>query len=123
MKRVLWNPLAALSAGLFLRLYFVLKFPAASDDTVLYEQISTNWLKHHAYAVTVGGQMMPVDVRMPGYPAFLAIVYALTRRTGVSARFSVLLGQLSADLATCLGIAGLATTPLLMLNARARPQR
>ena len=123
MKRVLSNPLAALSAGLCLRLYFVLKFPAASDDTVLYEQIATNWLKHHAYAVTVGGQMMPVDVRMPGYPAFLAIVYALTRRTGVSARFWVMLVQIAADLATCLVIAGLATTLLLMVNERARPQR
>src|SRR6266567_1258304 len=123
MKRVLSNPLAALSAGLCLRLYFVLKFPAASDDTVLYEQIATNWLKHHAYAVTVGGQMMPVDVRMPGYPAFLAIVYALTRRTGVSARFCVMLVQIAADLASCLVIAGLATTLLLMVNERARPQR
>jgi len=72
----------ALTAGLCLRLFFLLKFPATSGDTVLYEQIATNWLKHHLYAMTVGGKITPVDLRMPGYPAFLAIIYALTGRTG-----------------------------------------
>src|SRR5437016_13711096 len=67
MKRVLSSPIAALSAGLCLRLFFVLKFPASSNDTTLYEQIAANWLNHHVYAVTVGDQLMPVDVRMPGY--------------------------------------------------------
>jgi len=56
MKRIFSHPLAALTAGLCLRLFFLLKFPATSGDTVLYEQIATNWLKHHLYAMTVGGQ-------------------------------------------------------------------
>src|SRR6266480_7921478 len=86
MKRVFSNPLAALTAGLCLRLFFVLKFPANSGDTVLYEQIATNWLKHHVYAMTVGGEITPVDLRMPGYPAFLVIIYALTGRTGADER-------------------------------------
>jgi len=54
----------ALTAGLCLRLFFLLKFPATSGDTVLYEQIATNWLKHHLYAMTVGGKITPVDLRM-----------------------------------------------------------
>jgi hypothetical protein len=108
MKRVFSNPLAALSAGLCLRLYFVLKFPANSGDTVLYEQIATNWLKHHVYAMTVGGQITPVDLRMPGYPAFLAVIYVLTGRTGADARFWVLLAQIGVDLFSCLIIARLA---------------
>ncbi len=108
MKRVFSNPFVALAAGLCLRLYFVLRFPANSGDTVLYEQIATNWLKHHVYGMTIGGQITPVDLRMPGYPAFLAIVYALTGRTGEDARLWVMLAQIGIDLLSCLVIARLA---------------
>jgi len=108
MKRVFLNPLVALTAGLCLRLYFFLKFPASSGDTVLYEQIATNWLKHHIYAMNVGGAITPVDLRMPGYPAFLAIVYALTGRTGADARLWVMLAQVGVDLLACVVIARLA---------------
>jgi hypothetical protein len=108
MKRVFSNPIVALAAGLCLRLYFVLKFPANSGDTVLYEEIATNWLKHHVYAMTVGGQITSVDLRMPGYPAFLAIIYALTGRTGADARLWVMLAQTGVDLLSCLVIARLA---------------
>jgi hypothetical protein len=108
MKRVFSNRLVALAAGLCLRLYFVLKFPANSGDTVLYEQIATNWLKQHVYAMTVAGQITPVDLRMPGYPAFLAIIYALAGRTGADARLWVMLAQIGIDLVSCLVIARLA---------------
>src|SRR5260370_38071654 len=108
MKRIFSNPLAALAVGLCLRLFFVLKFPASSGDTVLYEQIATNWLKHHIYAMTAGGQITPVDLRMPGYPAFLLIVYALTVRTGADARPGVMLAQIFVDLLSCIFVAGLA---------------
>ncbi len=108
MKRVFLSPFVALAAGLCLRLYFVLKFPANSGDTVLYEQIATNWLKHHVYAMTVGGAITPVDLRMPGYPAFLAIIYALTGRTGADARLWVMFAQVVVDLISCLLIAKLA---------------
>jgi hypothetical protein len=108
MKRVFSSPFVALGAGLCLRLYFVLKFPATSGDTVLYEQIATNWLKHHEYAMNVGGAITPVDLRMPGYPAFLAIIYALTGRTGADARLWVMLAQIGIDLISCLVIARLA---------------
>src|SRR5260370_29338944 len=93
MKRVFSNPLVALSAGLCLRLFFVLKFPATSGDTVLYEHIATNWLKHHIYGMDVGGVVTPVDLRMPGYPALLAIVYARTGRPGPDARLWVMLAR------------------------------
>ncbi len=109
MKRVFSSPLVALTAGLCLRLYFVLKFPANSGDTVLYEQIATNWLKHHVYAMDVGGAITPVDLRMPGYPSFLAVVYVLTARTGADARLWVMVAQIGVDLLACLVIARLAT--------------
>src|SRR5467141_3309465 len=108
MKRVFSNPLVALIAGLCLRLYFVLKFPASSGDTVLYEQIATNWLKHHIYGMDVGGAIIPVDLRMPGYPAFLATMYMLTGRTGADTRLWVMLAQIGVDLLSCLVIARLA---------------
>src|SRR3989442_15028985 len=108
MKRFFSNLLVALARGLSLRLFFVLKFPANSGDTVLYEQIAANWLKHHVYAMDVGGAVTPVDLRMPGYPAFLAIIYALTGRTGTDARVWVMLAQIAVDLLACLLIAWLA---------------
>jgi hypothetical protein len=123
MKRVFSSPLLALAAGLCLRLFFVLHYPASSGDTVLYEQIATNWLKLHIYGMDVQGVVTPVDLRMPGFPAFLALVYALTGRTGADARLWVMLAQIGADLITCLLTASLATTLLLMVNGRARPQR
>jgi hypothetical protein len=123
MKRIFSNTLVALAAGFCLRLYFVVKFPANSGDTVLYEQIATNWLKHHLYAMDVGGAVTPVDLRMPGYPAFLAVVYALTGRTGEGARLWVMLAQIAVDLCSCLVTAGLATMLLLMANERGRPRR
>lgn len=109
MKRIFSHSVIALAAGFCLRLFFVLKYPVNSaSDTVLYEQMATNWLLHHVYAMNVNGAIPPVDLRMPGYPAFLAIIYAITGRTGPDARFYVRLGQVAVDLCTCLITAGLA---------------
>src|SRR5258708_37676519 len=123
MKRVFSNPIVALAAGFCLRLYFVLRFPASSGDTALYEEIATNWLKHHIYAMTVGGQITPVDLRMPGYPAFLAIIYALTGRTGADARLWAMLAQIAVDLLTCLLIARLASLLVCTSEDSAPDQR
>src|SRR5208282_1274944 len=75
MKRIFSHTAAALLAGLCLRLFFVFKFPFAPGDTALYEQLATNWLQHHVYGITVDGALAPVDLRMPGYPTFLVIIY------------------------------------------------
>src|ERR1700682_4294549 len=123
MKRIFSNPVAALVAGLCLRLLFVLTYPANSGNTVLYEQIATNWFSHHVYAMNVHDQVTPVDMRMPGYPAFLALIYALTGRTGEAARLWVMLAQVVVDLLTCFLIAGLAALLVLIANDRARPHR
>src|SRR5438309_7687402 len=113
MKRVFSNPLAALTAGLCLRLFFVLKFPANSGDTVLYEQIAKNWLQHHVYAMNVGEQILPVDMRMPGYRAFLALVYgisgAIRGEVGEAVWLWVMAAQVVVDLLTCVLIALLAS--------------
>ena len=123
MRRIFSNPIVPLAVGFCLRLFFVLKYPANSGDTVLYEQMATNWLQHHVYAMEVFGKVTPVDLRMPGYPAFLAIIYAITGKTGEAARFAVMLGQVIVDLLTCVLIACLAALMLLAANERARPKR
>jgi hypothetical protein len=120
MKRVFWHLIAATAAGISLRLFFILKFPANSGDTILYEQMATNWLKHHIYAMEVNGAIQAVDLRMPGYPAYLAMVYWLTGKTGDAAHFWVMLGQLVADLISFIFIAWLAGLLLVQGDKRAR---
>jgi hypothetical protein len=117
MRRNFSSAIAALAAGACLRFFFVLKYPASSGDTILYEQIATNWLKHHVYAMNVGGVITPVDIRVPGYPAFLALIYWLSGKTGPDARFWVMTAQVVVDLLTCVVGACLAAT-LLALATR-----
>ncbi|MGB2623195.1 MAG: hypothetical protein WA857_07605 [Candidatus Acidiferrum sp.] len=114
MKRIFSHLVPALIVGFCLRLFLVLKFPANAADTVLYEQMATNWLTHHVYAMSVNGAIPPVDLRMPGYPAFLALIYTITGRTGPAARFYVMLGQAGVDLCGCVVTACLAAMLFLM---------
>lgn len=95
--------LAAL-LGLGLRLFFVWHFPAEAGDTALYEELARNWANHHVYGVFLDGQLTPVDERMPGFPAFLAAVYAFFGHT----RLAVMLVHAVLDLATCFLTAALA---------------
>lgn len=120
MKRIFLNPFTALVAGLSLRLLFVLKFPADSSDTVLYEQMATNWLKHGVYAMEVNGAIQPVDLRMPGYPAYLALVYWLSGKTGDAAHLLVMLGQVAVDILGCVFVVWLARLLLVLGDEHAR---
>lgn len=123
MKRIFSSRVFALAVGLGLRLLFVLRFPATSGDTVLYEQMATNWLKHHVYAMDVYARITPVDLRVPGYPAFLAVIYALTGRVGEPARLGIMLAQIVVDLLGCLVIAHLARRVTYAAENDARGQR
>jgi hypothetical protein len=123
MKRVFSSPILPLVTGAALRLFFVLKFPAAAGDTVIYDQLAANWLKHAQYAMDIAGQPVSVDIRMPGYPAFLAIVYAFTGHTGEAARRAVLLAQAFVDLSTCVLIGALAALLALLWNEKANTRR
>jgi hypothetical protein len=89
---------AALLCGLALRLYFIAHFPFYSGDTKFYEELARNWLDHGVYGLFVNGQLMPVDQRMPGYPAFLAMTYSAFGR----GRMAVMLAQAGIDLVTCI---------------------
>lgn len=116
MKRIFSNPIFPLLLGLGLRLLFILRFPANSGDTILYEQMATNWLQHHAYAMNVNGAIQPVDLRMPGYPAFLAMLYVLSGKVGAAAHGVVMIAEALVDLLDCLAVAGLAVTLFAMVD-------
>jgi hypothetical protein len=94
----------AVLSGLALRLLFVLKFPAPAGDSGLYLQLARNWADHHIYGLWLNGQLVPTDLRMPGYPAFLAGVAIVFGR---SIR-AIVLSQAVVDLCTCLLTAALA---------------
>jgi 4-amino-4-deoxy-L-arabinose transferase-like glycosyltransferase len=103
-KRARFFTIAGLGA-LGLRLFFAWRFPAVVDDSRLYANIAENWLQHGVYGVTNSGVIMPTLSRLPGYPAFLAIIFTIF---GAGNFRAVLLVQVLFDLGTCLLIAGLA---------------
>jgi hypothetical protein len=123
MKRIFSNLLAALLAGACLRLFFVLKFPAGSGDTVIYEQLASNWLRHGIFAMDIAGQPTAVDLRMPGYPAFLAAIYALSGKFAENARQLVMVAQVVVDLVTCVVAGGLAALLARVCNPNVDRQR
>jgi 4-amino-4-deoxy-L-arabinose transferase-like glycosyltransferase len=94
--------IAAGVAALALRLLFVLRFPAIVDDSRLYADVATNWLQHSVYGITDSGHIMPTLSRLPGYPAFLAAIFAIF---GISNFHAVLLIQVLFDLGTCFLVA------------------
>jgi hypothetical protein len=97
--------LTASLAALALRLAFVFYFPAVVDDSRLYANIAENWLQHGVYGVTNDGHIMPTLSRLPGYPAFLAMIFAVF---GIDDFRAVLIVQVLFDLGTCFLIANMA---------------
>jgi 4-amino-4-deoxy-L-arabinose transferase-like glycosyltransferase len=96
------NVVLAALAGFMLRVFLVLRFPiGTSGDAPFYIELAWNWLKNNVYGLEVNGQLMPVDVRMPGYPAFLASIFTFA---GNSPR-AAMLAQVVVDLGTCFLIA------------------
>jgi hypothetical protein len=88
---------AALLSGFALRLFFIIHFPFYAGDTKFYDELARNWLDHGVYGLFVHGQLVSVDMRVPGYPAFLAGVYAVFGRSSRAVMFF----QAVIDLMTC----------------------
>jgi 4-amino-4-deoxy-L-arabinose transferase-like glycosyltransferase len=96
--------LAVLSA-LALRLVFVFFFPTITSDSFIYGDIAKNWLQHGIYGVTDGTAIVPTYIRLPGYPAFLAVVFSIF---GMEHYRAVLAIQVLLDLVSCFLIADIA---------------
>jgi len=101
----LWKHLIfAALAGLVLRVFLIWRFPNEVADSLVYEELARNWVDHRVYGVFLDGKLTPLDIRVPGYPAFLAVLYVLFGRSLLAIR----LAQAVVDLATCSLTAALA---------------
>jgi len=102
-------------AGLALRLAFVFRLPQVTYDSEVYADIAKNWLDHGIYGLTHAGSVVPTYIRLPGYPAFLAALFAIF---GQEHYRTVMLVQVLIDLGTCFVIADLARRTISPGGAR-----
>ena len=91
-------------AALALRLLFIFRYPAITTDSFMYGDIAKNWLQHGIYGLS-GDGISPTYIRLPGYPAFLAALFAVF---GMEHYRAVLVMQMLVDIATCFLIADIA---------------
>ena len=97
--------LLATLSGLALRLVFFFFFPAITSDSFIYGDIAKNWLQHGIFGVHDGAAVVPTYIRLPGYPAFLALIFSVF---GMEHYRAVLVVQIFVDLASCFLIADMA---------------
>lgn len=88
--------------GFILRWYFLHWHFLFEGDSLVYGELAKNWILHGVYGLADSGQLIPVDIRMPGYPAFLAACFRLF---GLEHYGAVVRVQAAIDLATCFLIA------------------
>ncbi len=92
-------------AAFAVRLFFYIRFPHVTGDSLIYGDIARNWLQHGIYGLSHAEGPRPTWIRLPGYPAFLAACFALF---GTEHYHAVLLVQIVIDMAGCFVIADLA---------------
>lgn len=102
--------LLALAAGLLLRLWFLLHNEHLAGDSLIYGDFAKNLLQHGVYGFSDTAHGLPAPprptlIRLPGYPLFLALIFALF---GVEHYRAAMLVQVAIDLWTCLLLGGLA---------------
>ena len=101
LRFFLWATIAAVA----LRLVFIFRFPALLTDSFVYGDIAKNWLQHGIYGLSGPDEITPTYIRLPGYPAFLAAVFAVF---GMEHYRAVLVVQMFVDIGTCIVIADMA---------------
>jgi 4-amino-4-deoxy-L-arabinose transferase-like glycosyltransferase len=95
----------SLFSGFALRLVFIFWLPRLSNDSFVYGDIAKNWLQHGVYGMTDTGVVLPTYIRLPGYPAFLALIFTIF---GMEHYRAALIVQMFVDMGTCVLIADLA---------------
>jgi hypothetical protein len=103
-RRRLFYILAAL-LGLALRFLFIFRWPLVTGDSLIYSDLARNLLHHHTLALTENGVPVPAIIRLPGYPGFLAAIFAVFGDNNFRAAMLI---QAVIDLLTCVAIAQLA---------------
>lgn len=94
-----------LVCGIALRLLFILRFPALTADSFVYGDIAKNWLQHGIYGLSGRNEISPTYIRLPGYPAFLTLVFAIFGAENYRAALAL---QMIVDIGTCFLIADIA---------------
>ncbi|GAC1434872.1 MAG: hypothetical protein NVS1B11_22380 [Terriglobales bacterium] len=85
------------AAAAALRLLFIYRFPGVTTDSFIYGDIAKNWLQHGIYGLSGPVNISPTYIRLPGYPAFLAAIFAVF---GMEHYRAVLAVQLFIDIGT-----------------------
>lgn len=88
----------ALAAGLMLRLWFLRHQMIPDDDSDVYADLARNLFHHGIYGVTDGTDIDPTLIRVPGYPIFLGLIFAVF---GAGNFTAVLVVQIVLDLLGC----------------------
>ena len=92
-------------AALALRLLFFWKLRFVAGDSFIYGDLAKNLLRHHTLGFTDGPGVTPSLIRLPEYPAFIALVWMFA---GIEHYDAVMLTQIAVDVGTCFLIAALA---------------
>src|SRR5215475_13930254 len=78
------------AAALLVRLLFAIFLPKVTADSTFYADLAKNWLLYGIYAHTCDvGVINPTFSRLPGYPAFLAFVFAIFGLDNFKAVFGI----------------------------------
>src|SRR5678815_3769849 len=85
------------------RLFIALRLPNDEpDDGRVYSQIARNMLEQHVYSIETQAPYTPTLIRLPGYPLFVAAIYAVF---GHGNNTAVRVAQAMLDTITCALIA------------------
>jgi 4-amino-4-deoxy-L-arabinose transferase-like glycosyltransferase len=91
--------------GILLRFIFVFRLMTITPDSLVYGDLATIWIRHHIYGISGPDGPMAVDIRLPGYPAYLAASFLIA---GIDHYRAACIGQVFVDLGTCFVVAVLA---------------
>jgi dolichyl-phosphate-mannose-protein mannosyltransferase len=99
MKKYVAFAILLTISGLGFRLFLALRLPTDEpDDGRLYARIAVNVLEHRSYSIETEEPYSPTLIRVPGYPLFIAGLYAVFGRDNNRA---VRIVQASLDTITC----------------------